>query len=342
MTYYAVTNDPNELMHFGILGMKWGVRRSPEQLGHPRHTGSGRRKHTSPAYKKAQAKLSKSMQNGIQRVEAKWREYNSPANKQLRAERRYENQTNRAIQKARKGKLKYAKLTDDQVYRITERLAMERNARQLSDTEKTFGKRLRQSIGEGIISGIGQGFGRKTSEWISRGSVLKTDRLRAEQQERMQRAAERRKERYDNRRSVLKRRAANEARKEYYEEAANRGELFGHPMINSKAKELDVWKKKNLAEEDKRKYANTLNTSIASNYGKQLAEKNFGNSGKNKKDKNKNKNKNKQQPISINIYGNGYTMTPEQEQQTGYRVPSKPGGYRKNGNRKKRPGVRAH
>ena len=24
MKYYAVTDDPNELMHYGVKGMKWG------------------------------------------------------------------------------------------------------------------------------------------------------------------------------------------------------------------------------------------------------------------------------------------------------------------------------
>lgn len=37
MTYAVRSNqnDSSELMHFGIKGMKWGVRRTPEQLGHP-------------------------------------------------------------------------------------------------------------------------------------------------------------------------------------------------------------------------------------------------------------------------------------------------------------------
>lgn len=179
MKYYAVTDDPNELVHWGIKGMKWGIRRTDAQLGHPRHTGSKRPR--SIAYKKAQAKLSASMRNGIQKVETKWKVYNSPANKQLRAEKRYNKQTERALQQARKGKLKYGKLDDWQVQRITDRLAMERDARALSETEKTWKKRLAESVGEGIIAGVGRGVSTRASEWIGRGSVLKTDRLRAEQ-----------------------------------------------------------------------------------------------------------------------------------------------------------------
>lgn len=174
MKYYAVTNDPTELMHFGIKGMHWGIIRTDAQLGHPRHSGS--RRPRSAAYKRAQSKLGAAMKNGIEKAKANWREYNSP-------ERKYERQTNRALQQARKGKLKYGKLDDWQVQRITDRLAMERNARMLSNTEKTWGKKLLSSVGEGVISGVGHGVDRRMSEWISRGSTLKTDRKRAEQQE---------------------------------------------------------------------------------------------------------------------------------------------------------------
>lgn len=184
MTYYAVTNDPNELMHFGIKGMKWGVRRTDAQLGHPK-------KPRSAAYKKASSKLSKMMQNGIDRTKANWREYNSPKAK-------YERQTNRAIEQARKGKLKYGKLTDDQVRRVTERLALERQARQLSDTEKTFRKRLSESIGTGIITGVGAGVAGMVGEKIKRKSTLKTDRLRAEQNDAFERAKEERRLRNAN------------------------------------------------------------------------------------------------------------------------------------------------
>ena len=106
MTYYAVTDDPNELVHWGVKGMKWGVRHDK-----PRHPGS--RRPRSVAYKRAQSKLGKMMRNGIKKAEANWKAYNSPKAKEARFMKK-------AMEQARTGTLKYGKLTDAQVRRVTE------------------------------------------------------------------------------------------------------------------------------------------------------------------------------------------------------------------------------
>lgn len=323
MTYYAVTNDPNELAHFGIKGMKWGVRRTDAQLGHPRHTGS--RKPRSVAYKKAQNKLGISMKNGIKRVEARWQEYNSPKNKAIRAAKRYDRQTERAIQKARKGKLKYKKLDDWQVQRITERLAMERNARQLSETERGFGSRLKKSIGEGVVSGIGQGFGRRASEWIARGSILKTDRKRMEQQNRMELEKQRKHQMQEIalEKATAKQRARNKVNEEYYEEAARRGYSptmgylkAGHvPRIQtngSRAKQLAAWNERNEEAELRKSYNNAYQKTYAVKRAEELAKLNIPSSSSSEPKSSKDKGPGaSQSPIAINIYGNrhGYGVS---------------------------------
>ena len=277
MTYYAVTDDPNELAHYGILGMKWGVRKDS-----PRHSGS--RRPRSAAYKRAQNKLGKMMKSGIKKAEAHWKEYNSPINKQIRAEKRYDRQTERAIQKARKGKLKYGKLTDDQVQRVTERLYLESQARSLADREKTFGRRLRESIGQGIITGVGSGVGGIVSEKISRRSKLKTDRLRAEQNEefdkaraerqfRQEQAFNRKRDAYNNSRAVIKREADREMRKEYYKEAANQGQLRFSPITNRRSNKLDAWRKINEYRESSKKRMNDYMDTYNKVYAKTTAEK---------------------------------------------------------------------
>lgn len=202
MKYYAVTNDPAELMHYGVKGMKWGVIRTDAQLGHPR-------KPRSAAYKRASNKLSKMMKSGIKKAEAHWQEYNSPANKKARANKRELNrmikaqnradkQMNKYIEQARKGNLKYGKLTDDQVQRVTERLYLERQARQLGSTEpESFRKRLGAAVTAGVISGVGQGVSTIVGERIGRGSRLKTSRLQNEQQEYFDKRRQRRQEAFD-------------------------------------------------------------------------------------------------------------------------------------------------
>ena len=200
MTYYAVTDDPNELAHFGIPGMKWGVRHDK-----PRHSGS--RKPRSAAYKKAQNKLGRMMKSGIKKAEAHWNTYNSPAAKEARFMKK-------AMQQARNGTLKYGKLTDSQVRQVTDRLALERNARMLGSTENPrYGKRIRMAIGEGIVQGIGKG----TASYIDA-------RFTGRGQTTAKIKADKRMAKYEGRDDVQKRRAHNKQTEEYYKTVYEEGD----------------------------------------------------------------------------------------------------------------------
>lgn len=252
MKYYAVTEDPNELMHFGIKGMKWGIIRTPEQLGHyqkpkmPRGMKAPKQtKPRSPAYMRASAKLSQKMRHGIAAAQANWKVYNSPENKQIRAQKKVANKQaflNKRVEKnfqkhlqlARQGRLKYKGISDDEVRRITDRLALERQSRQLSNTEKpSVIRRLGESIGNGIIQGVGQGFSNITAEKISRGSRLKTQRLMSEQNDEFARI------RVEREARIKKQEKRDEAREKYkalakQNQIMDYGSAYGdnHPNIN--------------------------------------------------------------------------------------------------------------
>lgn len=200
MTYYAVTNDPNELAHFGIKGMKWGVRKE-----RPRHTGSKRPR--SAAYKKASSKLGRLMKSGIRKAEASWKQYNSPQAKEERF-------MNKAMQQARTGTLKYGKLNDDQVRRVTERLALERSARQLGSVENpSMFKRLKTSVGEGIVRGVGMGAASYIDERF-KGRGRTTAEIKADK----------RMAKYNSNEKYMRRKADNEIAKEYYKTAMEEGD----------------------------------------------------------------------------------------------------------------------
>ena len=228
MTYYAVTDDPNELAHWGVKGMRWGVRHDK-----PRHSGS--RRPRSVAYKKAQSKLGKMMKSGIKKAEAHWKEYNSPQAKEARFMKK-------AMQQARTGTLKYGKLTDDQVRRVTNRLALEQDARRLGSTENPkYGKRIKMAVGEGIIRGIGQGTGAYIEERF-RGRGRTTAEIKAD----------RRKAKYESRDDVQRRRARNKQTEEFYKSAYEEGinpDNYKYSSAKNRAKYLTEVKERNKQNE---------------------------------------------------------------------------------------------
>ena len=120
MKYYAVTEDPRELYHYGVKGMKWG-----------QHIFGDKPK--SPGYKRAATKLKGLMQN----------------NRRNREERRYE----RAVQKAQartklsQAKFKYDQVTqengyDDKLFRL--------NQKAIARAEKTARKIAKSNIKQSI------------------------------------------------------------------------------------------------------------------------------------------------------------------------------------------------
>lgn len=213
MKYYAVTEDPNELLHYGVKGMKWGKHLFGDDL-----------KPKSTAYKNAAKKLKSlassvtkavnNTKNAIQKssvqrsinkqkkqeekfneavaktqrridtisnlnnlnkltsyeksVEQQYKADQKQAKANLKAEKaaikrekkyaKNERKMERFMQEAREGRLKYGQLSDEQVQRVTDRLALERSARSLGSTEKPkFRKRMKEALQEGLLQGVTQG-----------------------------------------------------------------------------------------------------------------------------------------------------------------------------------------
>ncbi len=188
MKYYAVTEDPNELFHYGVKGMKWGQHifgDKPKSPGYKRAASKlrtslklGIRKPKSATPKRTSAqksidrqkkeafKYEKAVQKAQQRIQKaefkanryalrkaaiQQRHIAKEAKKAFKAEKHFD----KYLQQAREGRLRYGKLSEEQVRRVTDRLNTEMNARRLGSTEKAkFGRRVREAVREGTIEGI--------------------------------------------------------------------------------------------------------------------------------------------------------------------------------------------
>lgn len=210
MKYYAVTEDPNELFHYGVKGMKWGQHifgDKPKSTGYRRALGklraSVQKSKTQRAItkqQKQQEKFNKAIEKAQLRIQKKenlyklnqLKAFQKSERKQQRAERKIDriaarqerkderdqiryakNQVkmDKYLQKARQGKLKYGKLSDDQVRQITERLGMERSARSLGSAEKTWRQQKKEAFRKGKLSGIERGTAASMEEIARAGTI---------------------------------------------------------------------------------------------------------------------------------------------------------------------------
>lgn len=130
--------DPNdELYHYGVKGMKWGIRRTPEQLGHvtkkARKTASSVGKAVGSAAKRAGSAVSRAASESRQKREAK---------------RKHEEEIKRT---QRNSKKKISELTNDELRERIQRMELEQRYRQLTPKQQSKGQAFLSTVGNQVI-----------------------------------------------------------------------------------------------------------------------------------------------------------------------------------------------
>lgn len=127
-----------ELYHYGVKGMKWGIRRTPAQLGHK--TGTKRKKSSGDAInavKRGAKKVSSAVSNRVSQAKAK------------RLAKKLHDEEVKQTQKNKKKKI--SELTDDELRERIVRMELEQRYRNLSPQKQSAGKAFVSKVGSQVV-----------------------------------------------------------------------------------------------------------------------------------------------------------------------------------------------
>ena len=132
------------LKHYGVLGMKWGIRRTPAQLGRTMITS----KRQLTADKVKLDRLNSGKHTSVGFTKKRQAAYNK-RDKDILEKRIKSNEqklANKAAKKAAKKKPSVKEMSDDELRKVVNRLQMERQYSQLSESSVSKGKDYAQKV----------------------------------------------------------------------------------------------------------------------------------------------------------------------------------------------------
>ena len=171
----------DELYHYGIKGMRWGIRRTPDQLGY-RSSSSG-----SSKTKDRISRINAGASDKIKKIKAKSKEQAKIAKAQSKANARIEKANAKAQAKIDKAsdlsskksffkfkdkenaKSKSIKdMNDEEIANKINRIRLENTLKSLTPEKTSKGKAFIQSIGKDVLSPAARESGRRVlTAWLS-------------------------------------------------------------------------------------------------------------------------------------------------------------------------------